>query len=134
MFFTYVIVFEMNEFTQQIYIKAVHTVILEYFNVKEKVLSNFCLPVFLFRNPKQKEYVKCHDYFLRTTLTMHGNSSPFWKIAKMSLIIPGIFGPNYFFLRAMKVPLYDCIQNMCQALSKCLNKWIKVDKLDYFKK
>ena len=47
MFFTYVIVFEMNEFTQQIYIKAVHTVILEYFNVKEKVLSNFCLPVFL---------------------------------------------------------------------------------------
>ena len=27
--------FKVNEFTQQIYIKAVHTVILEYFNVKE---------------------------------------------------------------------------------------------------
>ena len=28
----------------------------------------------------------------------------------------------------------DFIQNMSQALSKCLSKWIKVDKWDYLKK
>ena len=75
---------------------------------------------------------KIYLYFLRTALTMHGNPSPFWKIAEMSLN-PGVFRPNYFFWRAMKVPLYDYPKYMCQALSKCLNKWTKVDKLDYSK-
>ena len=34
---------------------------------------------------------------------------------------------------ASKVPFRDFIQNMSQAPSKCLSKWIKVDKWDYLK-
>jgi hypothetical protein len=35
-----------------------HTVIVDYFNIKEKALSNFCLPVFLdiHRNLKTKRF------------------------------------------------------------------------------
>ena len=42
-------------------------------------------------------------------------------------------GPNYFILRAMNSAFSEFIQNMYQAPSKCLFKWIKVDKLDFFK-
>ena len=35
-------------------------------------------------------------------------------------------GPNYFFSSALKVPPSDFIQNMSQALSKCLKKWINL--------
>ena len=43
---------------------------------------------------------------------------------------------NYWltkFWSALKVPPNDFIQKMSQAPSKCLKKWIKVDRLDYFK-
>ena len=33
----------------------------------------------------------------------------------------------------MKVPFCDFIQNLSQAPSKWLSKWIKVDEWDYFK-
>ena len=54
-----------------------HTVILKYFNIKEKALSNFAF-VFLdiHRHPKQKEFFKCYDAFLRTALTGHGHPGP----------------------------------------------------------
>ena len=42
------------------------------------------------------------------------------------------FRPNAFIVYAMKVPFCDFIQNLSQGPSKCLSKWIKVDKLDYF--
>jgi hypothetical protein len=31
------------------------------------------------------------------------------------------------------VPFWDFIQNVSQAPSKCLSKWIKVDEWDYLK-
>ena len=59
------------------------------------------------------------DPFWRAALTGHGQSSQsanFWKIAKMAW--------NLKWLRIIpKVPL---------APFKCLSKWIKVDKWDYF--
>ena len=36
------------------------------------------------------------------------------------------FGPNVFIWSANKVPFRDFIQNMSQALSMCLSKWINV--------
>ena len=108
----------------------------------QNMLCTQIVVLVLFWHSEQFWYTTCSaaSFWKRFTCTfwgphytMHGNPSPFWKISKMSLIIPGIFGPNYIFWRALKVPLYDCIQNMCQALSKCLNKRIKVDKLDYSK-
>ena len=44
-----------------------------------------------------------------------------------------LFGPNAFIWNAKKVPFRNFIQNMSQALSKCLSKWIKVDEWDYLK-
>ena len=41
------------------------------------------------------------------------------------------FGPIDFIWGAIKVPFFDFIQKMSQAPSKCLSKWIKVDKWDY---
>ena len=49
-------------------------------------------------------------------------------------VIQKFLGPNYFFWSALKVPPSDFIQNMSQVPSKCLKQWIKVDKLNYFKK
>ena len=40
------------------------------------------------RNPKQKEFLKSSERFLRAVLTGHGHPSPFWKIAKMALFNP----------------------------------------------
>ena len=52
-----------------------HTVVLEYFNIK----FEFCLPVFLdiHRHPKQKEFFKCYDAFLRAAPTGHGHPTHF---------------------------------------------------------
>ena len=36
-------------------------------------------------------------------------------------------------ITSFEILLNESIQNMYQAPSKCLNKWIKVDKLDYLK-
>ena len=43
------------------------------------------------------------------------------------------FGPNTFICSAWKVPFNDFIKNKFQAPSKCLSKWIKMDKWDYLK-
>ena len=48
-------------------------------------------------------------------------------------VIQKFLGPNYFFWSAMKLPFPDFIQNMSQDSSKCWNKLIKVDKLDFLK-
>ena len=45
--------------------------------------------------------------------------------------IQKIFGPNYFFWSALKVPPSDFIQNMSQAPSKCFKQRIEVDKWYY---
>ena len=57
---------------------------------------------------------------------------PKWHFLPMH-VIQKFLGPNHFFWSALKVPPCDFIQNMSQALSKCLKQWIKVDKLNYFK-
>ena len=44
------------------------------------------------------------------------------------------WGTNAIILRAIKEPICDFIQNMSQAPSKRLFKWMKVDKLKHFKK
>ena len=73
-----------------------------------------------------------------------GKKVPFWQFLKIlkncqnGTFLPmhenqKIFGPNAFIWSAKKVPFRDFIQNMSQALSKCLSKWIKVDKWDYLK-
>ena len=67
------------------------------------------------------------------------NSPPSETLPKMALFKPmheiwNFLGPNYIFWNSGKVPLSESIQNVYQAPFKCLNKWIKVDKLDYFKK
>ena len=60
---------------------------------------------------------------------------PFFRNSKMALFNPfmwfDLFGPIW---SAMIVSLCDFIQNMSQAPSKCLSKWIKMDKWDYLKK
>ena len=48
-------------------------------------------------------------------------------------VIQKIFGPDYFFWSALKVPPSDFFQNISQVLSKRLKQWIKVDKLDFSK-
>ena len=50
----------------------------------------FCLPVFvdIHRHPRQKEFFKYYDAFLRAALTRHDHPSPFWKIAKTALFNP----------------------------------------------
>jgi hypothetical protein len=45
-----------------------------------------------------------------------------------------VFGSNYFFLSAFKVPTSDCIQNMYQAPSKCLKTADKSGKIGLFQK
>ena len=59
---------------------------------QHKRISTFLcyFPVFLdiHRHPKQKEFFKCYDTFLRATLTGHGHPSPLWKIVKMVLFNP----------------------------------------------
>ena len=35
-------------------------------------------------HPKQKEFFKCYDAFLRTALIGHSHPNPFWKIAKIT--------------------------------------------------
>jgi hypothetical protein len=42
-------------------------------------------------------------------------------------------GPNYFIWHAMNSAFSEFIQNMYQAPSMCLFKWIKVDQLDFSK-
>ena len=88
-------------------------------------------------HPKPKEFFKCYDYFFKAPLTGHGHSSPSLKIAKMARLNPCMKsekkGSYYFFWTAKKVPLSGFIQNMYQASSKWWNKWIKMDKLDFFK-
>ena len=80
-----------NSFSALFDLVGKHTLILEYFNIKEYACTfQFCIPVFLdiHRHPKQKEIFKCYDAFLRAALTGHGHPSPFWKIAKMALFNP----------------------------------------------
>ena len=73
-----------------------------------------------------------------------GKKVPFWqfltilKNCQNGTFLPmhenqKFFGPNAFIWTAKKVPFRDFIQNMSQAPSKCLSKWIKVDKWDYLK-
>ena len=54
------------------------------------------------------------------------------NIAKMSLFNPCIKFDFFLFQITYFESLSDFIKNMYPAPSKCLNKWIKVDKLDYF--
>ena len=74
----------------------------------------------------------------RAALTGHGHPSPSWKIAKMALFKLcmkfDFLGPNCFIWCAMKSAFSEFIQNLSWSSSKCLFKWIKVDKLDCFKK
>ena len=69
---------------------------------------------------------------------------PFWQFLKIlkncqnGTFLPlheilNFFGPNAFIWSAKKVPFRDFIQKMSQALSKCLSKWIKMDKWNYLK-
>ena len=41
-------------------------------------------------HPKQKEFIKRYDAFLRAALTGHGHLSPFWKFVKMAFFNPCI--------------------------------------------
>jgi hypothetical protein len=100
----------------------------------------FCLQVFLGinRHPKQKEFLNSCEGFLRAALTGHSHPSPFCKIAKMALFNPCMkleifFWPNVYIWSAKKLSFRNFIQNISQAPSKCLSKWIKVDKWDYLK-
>jgi hypothetical protein len=76
----YIGLFCFQEDTKRTYPQLIvdHTVILEYFNIKNKHFLIF-LPVFLHihRHPKQTEFFKCYDAFLRAALTGHGHPSPF---------------------------------------------------------
>ena len=89
-------------------------------------------------HPKPKEFFKCYDYFFKAPLKprarplqsflkncQNGTFKPMHEIWKK--------GSYYFFWTAKKVPLSGFIQNMYQASSKWWNKWIKMDKLDFFK-
>ena len=62
----------------------------------------------------------------------HSKKLPKWHFLTLAWNLK-FFGPNAFIWSTMKVPFCDFIQNLSQAPSKCLSKWIKVDKWDYFK-
>ena len=102
-------------------------------NVRKMGPLLFYFPVFLGINLhlKQKWFLNSCKGSLRAALTEHSSPSPFWEIAKMHFLTPewnfDFFGPNAFIWSAMKVPFRDFIQNMSQALSKRLSKWIKVN-------
>ena len=110
-----------------------HTVILQYWTLKKGLALNLCLPALLriHRNTKQKEFLKSCEGLSRTILTGHGLAAIpalSQKLPKWHFLIPEcnweFFGPNDFIWKAMKVPCFDFIQNMSQALSKCLSERI----------
>ena len=88
------------------------------------------------RNQNQKEFFNCYKYFLRAALTGYGQfsqSADFRKIDKVALFNTCmkfvIFsGQIIFFLKS-----YDSATDWLYP-NKNWNQWIKVAKLDYFKK
>ena len=91
----------------------------------------FCLLALLeiHRHPMQKEFLKSCERFLRAALTVHGHAALSEKLPKWHFL--KFFGPNDFIWGAIKVPFFDFIQKMSQALSSSVQLVIWEDKLDY---
>ena len=88
------------------------------------------------RNPKQKEFLKSCEGFLRAALPGHGHPGPFWKIAKMALFDPCMeFGNFLGQMTSFEVlwKLFDFIQKMSQVPSNSVQVLIWENKLDYLK-
>ena len=90
----------------------------------------FWLSIFLgiHRNPPKKEFSNSCKVFLMTALTGHGHPGQFKKKCQNGTFWPLhdiciFFVPNALIWSALKV-LFFCIQNLSQALSKCISKWI----------
>ena len=75
------------------------------------------------RHPKQKDFLNSCEGFLRAKWHL---LSPAWNFIFLDQI-------HTFIWSAKKMTFREFIQNMSKTLSKCLSKWIKVDKWDYLK-
>ena len=94
----------------------------------------FCLPVLLgiHRIPKQKDFLKSREGFLRAAITVHGHQGPVWKIAKMALFNPcmefeKILGQMTSFevlLKCHSLTLSKKCLRLRPAPSKCLSERI----------
>ena len=98
-------------------------------DLKKMAPLQICFSIFsgIHRNSKWKEFFYSCEGFLMATITGHGHPIPLWKYA-WSL---EFFGTKCLHLKCL--PFSDFIQNLSQAPSKRLSKWIKVDKWDFFK-
>ena len=83
-------------------------------------------PIEMDHNDRSKTILKLHTYIWTNRAQPY---QPSLQKCQPMHVIQNIFGPNYFFWSALKVPQSDFIRNMSQALSKCLKKGIKVENL-----
>ena len=91
---------------------------------------------YITRYNRQKWFLKSREGFLKDALIGHSQPGPYRKIAKMALFNPCMdfeffWGPNDFIWGAIKVPFFNFIQKMSQALSSSVQVLIWEDKLDY---
>jgi hypothetical protein len=79
-------------------------------NLKKMGSLQLCLPAFIGTHwhPKQKEFLKSCEGFVKAALTGHGHPGPFWKVAKMALFNP-----------CMKFEIFLCQITSFELLWKC---------------